>query len=136
LLNIKNGCFGQIHFPVGCVYAGVKIFDLLTRFNGTGIGHEAFLWSRFKSKKPAHNSIAWEKSMTEPNRETVLIHANVELTPKALDAMVQTAKQIAGQNKKGHWQVDTADVVSHMISRFLLEKDFESFTQNQDNYRF
>jgi hypothetical protein len=104
----------------------VKFFGLLTRFNGTGIGHETFL----------REITEWGKTELQSHQQTVLIHANVELTVKALETIVQTAKQITGKNSKGHWQVDTADVVSRLISMFLIEKDFESFTQNPDNYHF
>lgn len=71
--------------------------------------------------------------MTEPN-ETITINANIEITPAALQAIVATAKTIAGKNEKGHYQVDTADLVSAMVSRFLLEKNFETFTQDITNY--
>jgi hypothetical protein len=76
-----------------------------------------------------------DTDMVQSNPNTVLIHANIEVTVKALETMVWTAKQIAGTNSKGHFQVDTADVVNRMISRFLLEKDFESFAQDPKNYR-
>jgi hypothetical protein len=77
-----------------------------------------------------------EKFVAESDHQTALIHVNIELTGKTLETIVQTAKQRVGQNSKGHYRVDTADVVSHMISRFLLEKNFESFAQNPDNYPF
>ncbi len=71
--------------------------------------------------------------MTAP-AETITIHANVEITPEALQTIVANAKQLAGRNEKGHYQVDTADMVSRMISRFLQEKDFATFTREIANY--
>ena len=38
----------------------------------------------------------------------------------------------SGRNEKGHYTVDTADKVSEMISRFLLEKDFEGFVKSAE----
>jgi hypothetical protein len=39
-----------------------------------------------------------------------------------------------GPDAKGHYRVDTADLVSHMVSRFLLERDFESYVKDISNY--
>ena len=67
-------------------------------------------------------------------KEKVVVHVNVELTVESLQAIVGNAKKIAGHDEKGIYHVDTADWVSKMISRFLLEKDFESYTKNIGNY--
>ena len=67
-------------------------------------------------------------------KETLLVRANVEMTAASLQAIVENAKKISGPNEKGGYRVDTADKVSEMISRFLLENDFESFVKNFDNY--
>ena len=56
------------------------------------------------------------------------------LPPRALESIVDNAKKLAGRNEKGHYKVDTADKVSEMISCFLLEHDFESFTKDIENY--
>jgi len=66
--------------------------------------------------------------------QTILIRANVEVTPETLQAIVQHAKEMAGADEKGVYRVDTADKVSEMISRFLLEKDFESYAKDISNY--
>ena len=68
------------------------------------------------------------------SRQTLLVRANVELTPAALQAIVRNAKEIAGPDEKGVYRVDTADMVSKMISKFLLEKDFETYVQDMANY--
>ncbi len=66
--------------------------------------------------------------------ETLLVNANVELTAAALEAIVRNAKAIVGRNEKGHYRVDTAAKVGEMISRFLMEKDFEAYVEDIKNY--
>ena len=66
--------------------------------------------------------------------DTIAVNVIVELTTTALQAIVENAKRIAGRNEKGHYKVDTADKVGEMISRFLIEKDFERYAQNSDSY--
>jgi hypothetical protein len=51
-----------------------------------------------------------------------------------LKAIVENVKKIAGQDEKGHYKVDTAEAVNKMISRFLLERDFETFARDESNY--
>lgn len=68
------------------------------------------------------------------SKDTMVVRANVEMTTASLQAIVQNAKKVAGRDEKGRYRVDTADKVSEMISRFLLENDFESFVKNIDNY--
>ena len=65
---------------------------------------------------------------------TIAVNVVIDLTPNALQAIVENAKRITGRNEKGHYKVDTADKVGEMISRFLIEKDFESYAQNPDSY--
>ena len=67
-------------------------------------------------------------------KDTVMVRANVEMTASSLKAIVENAKKVAGPDQKGVYRLDTADKVSEMISRFLLESDFESFVKNVDNY--
>jgi len=71
--------------------------------------------------------------MTE-SKSTIAVRINVEMTPASLQAIVENAKKIAGTGDKGYYTVDTADKVGEMISRFLLEKDFESYVMNIENY--
>ena len=66
--------------------------------------------------------------------DTVVVNANVMITAAALQAIVANAKKNAPRNEKGYYQVDTADKVSEMISRFLLENDFEEFAGDPRNY--
>jgi hypothetical protein len=67
-------------------------------------------------------------------KDTVVVNANVTITAAALQAIVANAKANAPRNEKGYYQVDTADKVSEMISKFLLENDFEGFVSNSGNY--
>ena len=69
------------------------------------------------------------------SKDTIVVSANVEMTSASLQAIVQNAKKISGPDEKGVYRLDTADKVAEMISHFLLEKDFESFVKNMDNYK-
>ena len=69
------------------------------------------------------------------SEDTIAVNVVVEMTTASLKAIVENAKRISGRNEKGHYTVDTADKVSEMISRFLLENNFEAFVTNHDNYR-
>jgi len=66
-----------------------------------------------------------------------MIDVNVvlKITTASLQAIVANAKKMVGRNAKGHYRVDTADMVSEMISVFLLKNDFEAFAKDSDNYR-
>ena len=60
-------------------------------------------------------------------KDTILVHANVEMTTASLEAIVTNAKKLS--------RMDTADLVGEMISQFLLGKDFEAYVKNLDNYK-
>ena len=68
------------------------------------------------------------------NKNLITVRAIIDMTPASLEAIVENAKKIAGRDDKGRYRVDTADKVGEMISRFLLEKDFESYVKNIDNF--
>jgi hypothetical protein len=68
-------------------------------------------------------------------QNTIVVRANVEMTTASLQAIVANAKKVSGPDEKGVYRVDTADQVSAMISRFLLENNFESFVKDIENYR-
>ena len=68
------------------------------------------------------------------SEDTIAVNIVVEMTTDSLKAIVENAKRLSGKNDKGHYTVDTADKVSEMVSRFLLEKDFERFVKTPDNY--
>jgi len=67
-------------------------------------------------------------------KDTLMVRTNVEMTAASLEAIVENAKKLSGPDEKGVYRVDTAEKVNEMISRFLLENDFESFVKNIDNY--
>ncbi|RLC20732.1 MAG: hypothetical protein DRI57_04125 [Deltaproteobacteria bacterium] len=69
------------------------------------------------------------------SKEMIDVHVNVEITTETIQAIVENAKKIAGPDEKGFYRVDTADKVSEMISRFLLENDFERYVKNVENYK-
>ena len=66
--------------------------------------------------------------------EIVTVRVNVDIPVQALKTIVQTVKTLVGPDEKGHYRVDTADKTGEMISRFLLENNFEQFVNNPDNY--
>jgi hypothetical protein len=66
--------------------------------------------------------------------DTIEVHANVFMKVESLKTIVDNTKRLVGRNEKNHYKVDTADAVGRMISRFLLEKDFEAFVADERNY--
>jgi len=70
----------------------------------------------------------------EDPRETLIIHATVEITAEALSTIVENAKRIAGKDARGRYAVDTAQAVSDMITRFLFDKDFDAYVRDTGNY--
>ena len=72
--------------------------------------------------------------MPEYSNDKLTVHVNVEISPSALQAIVANAKHTAPKDANGTYHVDTAEYVSAMINRFLVEKDFDSYVMNIDNY--
>ena len=73
--------------------------------------------------------------MNDSTKDKLSVHVNVHITASALQAIVANAKHVAARDANGSYRIDTADQVSEMISRFLDEKDFESYAKNIDNYK-
>jgi len=69
------------------------------------------------------------------SEDTIDVNVVVEMTTASLKAIVENAKRLSGKNDKGHYTVDTADKVGEMISRFLLENNFEGYVTTPENYR-
>lgn len=67
------------------------------------------------------------------SQDLITVHVNVEITAASIQAVVENAKKIAGPDDKGVYHIDTADMLSEMISKFLLEKDFENYAKNIKN---
>jgi hypothetical protein len=71
--------------------------------------------------------------MPNPSSDRLTIHVNVEISAPALQTIVANAKKVAPR-EGGACRVDTADWVSQMISRFLLEKDFDNYVRDSSKY--
>ena len=68
-------------------------------------------------------------------KDMITVNVNVDITTESLKAIVENAKKIAGRNEKGVYKVDTADKVSEMISKFLMENDFETYAKEIGNMK-
>ncbi len=67
-------------------------------------------------------------------KDLIEIHANLKITTASLQTIVENCKKIAGRNEKGYYRVDTAGKLNTMISRFLLENNFEGYVRDIKNY--
>jgi hypothetical protein len=67
-------------------------------------------------------------------KKTITIHASIDISGQTLESIGDTAKRKAGRNSKGYYRIETADLVSRLISRFLAENDFESYVQDSSKY--
>ena len=73
--------------------------------------------------------------MNHRDNDKLSVHVNVHITASSLPAIVSNAKQVAKRDANGSYRIDTADQVSAMITKFLEEKDFETFVKDIDNYK-
>ena len=67
---------------------------------------------------------------------TVRVNVTVTIAGETLQTIVQTAKDIVGRNEKGHYRIDTADLLEDLLSRFIAESDFAAFSADPENYGF
>jgi hypothetical protein len=74
--------------------------------------------------------------MPDDHKDKLNIHVNIQISANALQAVVANAKQTVPKSPDGTYRVDTADFVGTMVSRFLDQKDFESFAMDVGNYKF
>jgi len=65
---------------------------------------------------------------------SVRVHVNIEISAASLQAVVANTKEKAGADRRGRYQVDTADALSALVSRFLWERDFDTFARDPSNY--
>ena len=63
------------------------------------------------------------------SKDTITVRVNIQMTTASLEMIVEKAKEKAGRDAKGIYRIDTADKVGEMVSRFLLEKDFEGYVK-------
>ncbi len=66
--------------------------------------------------------------------EFLAVSVNVDLPASALKAIVEHAKSLAGKDSQGRPLIDTAGAVGMMITKFLAEKDFETYVLDPGNY--
>lgn len=67
-------------------------------------------------------------------KDLIEVHVNLKITTVSLQTIVENCKKIAGRNEKGYYRVDTAGKLNAMISRFLLENNFEGYVRDIKNY--
>ena len=72
--------------------------------------------------------------MGHPHEDRVLINATIEVPAAALQVIVETARQLTGRNEKGHYRVDTADMVNRLLTRFVMDRDFVGYVSDVKNY--
>lgn len=68
--------------------------------------------------------------------DMVRVNVTIDISGETLQTIVQTAKNIVGRNEKGHYRIDTADLVEDLLSRFIAERGFDSYVGDRGNYGF
>jgi len=68
-------------------------------------------------------------------QDTITIHATLEIGVDTLQTIVQNAKKLAGPDEKGHYRVDTAEIVNQLVSAFINTPAFDEYVNNLDNYK-
>ncbi len=58
----------------------------------------------------------------------------IDIRTDSLESIVKNEKEAAGFGRAGIGPVDTAGKVGELISRFLIENDFDSFAKDPGNY--
>jgi hypothetical protein len=66
--------------------------------------------------------------------ETIKIHARVELDPEVLENIKARCKEIVKKKNLKMYEVDPADMVGELISKFLAENDITSYSKDIKNY--
>ncbi len=72
--------------------------------------------------------------MPDNQNDRLSVHVKIEISANALQAIVANAKRTVPKSPDGTYRVDTADYVGTMVSRFLANRDFESFVMDVKNY--
>ena len=70
------------------------------------------------------------------NSDTVRVNVTIDIAGETLQTIVQTAKDIVGRNEKGHYRIDTADLLEDLLSAFIADKGFDAYVAESGNYRF
>ena len=69
-----------------------------------------------------------------PPDDKVIINTRIEIAGQTLHQIVSMAKQLHGPDAKGHFSIDTADLVSDLISHFLIDGGFADYVADKRNY--
>ena len=67
---------------------------------------------------------------------TMRVNVTIEISGETLNTIVQTAKEIVGRNEKGHYRIDTADLLEDLLSNFIRENGFKDYVADQSRYGF
>lgn len=62
------------------------------------------------------------------------VHATLDVSAEVVQTVVKMSKKLAGRDEKGRYRVDTADMLSVLISKFLMENDFDRYVEEEGNY--
>lgn len=69
-----------------------------------------------------------------PPNAMVVINAKITISGTTLHKIVQMAKSLKGPDAKGHFHLDTADLVSDLISQFIAEQGFDAYAADHRHY--
>lgn len=68
--------------------------------------------------------------------KTVRVNVTIAIAGETLQTMVQRAKEIVGRNERGHYRIDTADLLEDLLSAFISERGFDAYVADKENYGF
>ena len=68
--------------------------------------------------------------------DTVRVNVTLAVSGETLQTIVGTAKEIVGRNEKGHYRIDTADLLEDLLSNFIADKAFDAYVADHENYGF
>lgn len=68
--------------------------------------------------------------------DTVRVNVTLDISGETLQTIVRTAKEIVGRNEKGHYRIDTADLLEDLLASFIDENGFDVYVGNRENYGF
>lgn len=66
--------------------------------------------------------------------DNIKIHARVELEPEILENVKKRCKEIAKKKNLKMYEVDPADIVGDLISKFISEYDLLTYSRDIKNY--
>jgi hypothetical protein len=72
----------------------------------------------------------------ENQGDSIRVNVNIEISGATLQKIVQTAKDIVGRNDKGHYRIDTADLLEDLLTTFVQNNGFDAYIADRDNYGF